>query len=74
MPVAVDLDLVAVLTDQDVLGSESHRVRQLGVMDHVAVLAVHRDEVLRSQQLVERAQLALASVTRGVDRLVARSG
>ena len=45
---------------------------QFGVMNHVPILAVHRDEVLWSQQLVEGAQFALARVARGVDRLVTR--
>ena len=54
------------------LGAESHGDGELGVVNHVAILAVHRHEVLRSQQLLERAQLALARVARGVDRLLAR--
>jgi hypothetical protein len=42
------------------------------VVDHVTVLAVHRDEVARTHELMEGAQLALAGVARSVDRLVAR--
>jgi hypothetical protein len=54
--------------------AQSHRERQVGVVHHVAVLTVDRDEVLRSHQLVEGAQLALTGVARGVHRLVSPSG
>ena len=72
MPVAVTSIWSPSSQIKTCLRTESHRVGELGVMDHVAILPVHRHEVLRAQQLVEGAQFALARVTRGVDRLVAR--
>jgi hypothetical protein len=63
-------NLVPVFADQDVLVTQTHRGGQVGVVPQVTVLTVHGDEVPGSQQLVERPQLALSSVTRGVDWFV----
>ena len=47
-PLGVEPHRVAVLAQQHLVGRHAHRAGQRGVVDHVAVLAVHRDEALGS--------------------------
>ena len=63
-PVAVQAHGVPVLAQQDLVGRDPHGAGQAGVVDHVAVLAVDRDERLGPGHRDEGLQLALAGVAR----------
>ncbi len=66
-----DLHAVAVLAQEDVVVGQAHRPRQGGVVDHVLVLAVHRDEPLGLGDRVVGLELVGLGVAGGVDVLQA---
>src|SRR6266508_60519 len=59
---AIDGEGVAVLAHDDLLGRDADLLGQLGVMDHVPVLAVDGDEELRLQEVEDELQLLLRGV------------
>ena len=62
-----ELEHVAVLEDEDALLADAGLSRQTGVEVLHAVLAVHRDEVLRAQEVEHHAHVLLRGVPGHVD-------
>src|SRR5665647_1742200 len=62
----IQLEDVAVLEDEDVLLADAGLTGELGVEMLVPVLAVHRHEILRAQQVEHHAQVFLGSVAADV--------
>ena len=66
-----ELEHVAVLEQMAAVGRHADLARELEVAHEVAVLAVHRDEVLRPHEVQHELQLLLRGVAGDVDRRVA---
>ena len=59
----VDLDSAADIADKDMLAAHAEKLRELGVLAQMLLLAVNRDEILRTRQAVHDLELLLAGVT-----------
>ena len=68
--VGADFEYISVLDDEDILGRQSHGLRETGVQDQVAVLAVNWHEVFRPDQGDHEFEFFLARMSGHVNQLV----